>query len=185
MATRLRDCSDAVAAGRLRKAEQFLEQAAAIRDLADDEDEVGDSVVSLCVLAGIVASDVLCCRALGHFVQGVDHQLAVSELSKVRQPKARLAQSGQPRRGRPLALGRTPALTAPGRAPWWKGIRRTPDEPSCSWREGSVESPIADLSPARAAGPSPCGPRPRRGSRSRRRARSRPRGVGGRSRRRL
>jgi hypothetical protein len=70
MATRLRDCSDAVAAGRLRKAEQFLEQAAAIRDLADDEDEVGDSVVSLCVLAGIAASDVLCCRALGHFVQG-------------------------------------------------------------------------------------------------------------------
>jgi hypothetical protein len=84
MATRLRDCSDAVAAGRLRKAEQFLEQAAAIRDLADDEDEVGDSVVSLCVLAGIAASDVLCCKALGHFVQGEDHQQAVGELSKVR-----------------------------------------------------------------------------------------------------
>jgi hypothetical protein len=84
MATRLRDCSDAVAAGRLRKAEQFLEQAAAIRDLADDEDEVGDAVVSLYVLAGIAASDVLCCKALGHFVQGEDHQQAVSELLKVR-----------------------------------------------------------------------------------------------------
>jgi hypothetical protein len=41
MATRLRDCPDAVAAGRLRKAEEFLEQAATIRDLADDEDKVG------------------------------------------------------------------------------------------------------------------------------------------------
>jgi hypothetical protein len=68
----------------LRKAEQFLEQAAAIRDLADDEDNVGDSFVSLCVLAGIAASDVLCCRAPGHFVQGEDHQQAVGELAKVR-----------------------------------------------------------------------------------------------------
>jgi hypothetical protein len=84
MATRLRDCSEATTKGRLSKAEQFLEQAAAIRDLADDEDKVGDSFVSLCVLAGIAASDVLCRRALGHFVQGEDHQQAVSELSKVR-----------------------------------------------------------------------------------------------------
>jgi hypothetical protein len=91
MATRLRDCGDAVAAGRLRKAEQFLEQAAAIRDLADDEDKVGDSFVSLCVLAGIAASDVLCCRPLGHFVQGEDHQQAVSELSKVRPASKQLS----------------------------------------------------------------------------------------------
>jgi hypothetical protein len=84
MATRLRECSEAITKGRLSKAEQFLEQAAAIRDLADDEDKVGDSFVSLCVLAGIAASDVLCCRALGHFVQGEDHRQAVSELSKVR-----------------------------------------------------------------------------------------------------
>jgi hypothetical protein len=84
MATRLRDCSEATASGRLSKAEQFLEQAATIRDLADDEDKIGDSFVSLCVLAGIAASDVLCCRALGHFVQGEDHQQAVGELSKVR-----------------------------------------------------------------------------------------------------
>jgi hypothetical protein len=84
MATRLRDCTEATVTGRLSKAGQFLEQAAAIRDLADDEDKVGDSFVSLCVLAGIAASDVLCCRALGHFVQGEEHQQAVGELSKVR-----------------------------------------------------------------------------------------------------
>jgi hypothetical protein len=34
------------------------------------------------VLAGIAASDVLCCKALGHYVQGDDQQ-AVAELSKV------------------------------------------------------------------------------------------------------
>jgi hypothetical protein len=67
----------------LSKAEQFLEQAAAIRDLADDEDKLA-TPSSRSVLAGIAASDVLCCRALGHFVQGEDHQQAVSELSKVR-----------------------------------------------------------------------------------------------------
>jgi hypothetical protein len=46
MATRLRECSEAITKGRLSKAEQFLEQATAIRDLADDEDKVGDSFVS-------------------------------------------------------------------------------------------------------------------------------------------
>jgi hypothetical protein len=83
MATRLHDCDEAIVRGRLRKAEQFLEVAATTRDLADDEAEVGDALVTLCVLAGIAASDVICCKALGHFVQGDDHQQAVAELSKV------------------------------------------------------------------------------------------------------
>jgi hypothetical protein len=84
MATRIKDCDDAVAAGRFRKAEQFLEAAQNVRDLADDEAEVGDVLVTLCVHAGIAASDVICCTALGHFVQGDDHNQAVAELSKVR-----------------------------------------------------------------------------------------------------
>jgi hypothetical protein len=84
MATRLRNCDDAIAVGRLMKAEQFLEAAATIRELADDEAAVGDASVTLCVLAGIAASDVICCKALGHFVQGEDHLQAVTELSKVR-----------------------------------------------------------------------------------------------------
>ena len=83
MATRLRACEEAVTAGRLRKAEQFLDVAAMVRDLADDEAEVGDAFVTLCVHAGIAASDVICCKALGHFVQGEDHLQAVAELSKV------------------------------------------------------------------------------------------------------
>ncbi|MGC1852810.1 MAG: hypothetical protein WA687_10280 [Solirubrobacterales bacterium] len=84
MATRTRPCDGRTSAGRLRKAEQFLDAAETIRDLADDEADVGDAFVTLCVHAGIAASDTICCEALGHYVQGDDHNQAVSELSKVR-----------------------------------------------------------------------------------------------------
>ena len=83
IATRTRECDESIIRGRLRKAEQFLDSAANIRDLADDEADVGDALVTLCVHAGIAASDVICCKALGHFVQGDDHQQAVGEISKV------------------------------------------------------------------------------------------------------
>jgi len=83
MATRVHECDEATMRGRLAKAEQFLEVAENTREFADDEAEVGDALVSLYVLAGIAASDVLCCKSLGHYVQGDDHQQAVAELSKV------------------------------------------------------------------------------------------------------
>jgi hypothetical protein len=83
MANRTRDCDEAFTAGRLRKAEQFLEAAEVVRDVSDEEADVGDALVTLCVHAGIAASDVLCCKALGHYVQGDDHQQAVGELSNV------------------------------------------------------------------------------------------------------
>lgn len=82
MATRIRECDERLAAGRLRKAEQFLDVAETIRDLADDEADVGDAFVTLCILAGIAASDAICCRALGHYVQGDDHNQAIAELAK-------------------------------------------------------------------------------------------------------
>ncbi len=88
--TRLRDCDDEIVSGRLSKAEQFLDVAAMARDLADDEEDVGDAVVTLCVHAGIAASDVICCMALGHFVQGQDHLQAIAELSKVHPDGTRL-----------------------------------------------------------------------------------------------
>jgi hypothetical protein len=84
MVARIRQCQDGTAAGRLRKAEQFREAAATIRDLADDEADVGDAFVTLCVHAGIAASDAICCEALGHHVQGDDHNQAIAELSKVK-----------------------------------------------------------------------------------------------------
>jgi hypothetical protein len=82
MATRIRECSEQIAAGRVRKAEQFLDAAETIRDFADDEAKVGDAFVTLCIHAGIAASDAICCRALGHFVQGDDHNQAIAELAK-------------------------------------------------------------------------------------------------------
>lgn len=66
MTTRIRNCDERIIAGRLRKAEQFLAAAEAIRDLADDEIEVGDAFVTLCIHSGIAASDVICCHELGH-----------------------------------------------------------------------------------------------------------------------
>lgn len=38
-------------------------------------DETIVKVVTLCVHAGIAAADIICCKSLGHFVQGDDHLL--------------------------------------------------------------------------------------------------------------
>ena len=84
MAARTKPCDDTTAEGRRRKAEQFLDAAEVIRDFADDEAEVGDAFVTLCVHAGIAAADAICCEYLGHHVQGDDHNRAVAELGKVR-----------------------------------------------------------------------------------------------------
>lgn len=84
MVTRVRKCGDGTVAGRLRKAEQFQAAARTIRDLADDEADVGDAFVTLCIHAGIAASDTICCEALGHHVHGDDHNQAITELSKVK-----------------------------------------------------------------------------------------------------
>lgn len=84
MSTHVRDCDERTAAGRLRKALQFRDAAETIRELADDEAEVGDAFVTLCIHAGIAASDTICCASLGHYAQGDDHNQAIAELSKVR-----------------------------------------------------------------------------------------------------
>lgn len=91
MATRIKKCDEGTASGRFLKAEQFLSTAEMIREIADNEAEVGDAFVTMCVHAGIAASDVICCTALGHFVQGEDHNQAIAELSKVRPDGERLA----------------------------------------------------------------------------------------------
>jgi hypothetical protein len=82
--TRVRRCDEKIAAGRFRKALQFLDAAETIREFADDEAEVGDAFVTLCVHAGIAAADTVCCEALGHHAQGDDHTQALAELAKVR-----------------------------------------------------------------------------------------------------
>lgn len=84
MRTRIRNCDQKTTAGRLHKALQFRDAAETIRDLAEDEAEIGDAFVTLCIHAGIAASDVICCAALGHYVQGDEHNQAIVEVAKVR-----------------------------------------------------------------------------------------------------
>lgn len=57
MTARFRKCSEEIVSGRLRKAEQFLEVAEMVRELADDEGDVGDALVTLCVHAPPVTAD--------------------------------------------------------------------------------------------------------------------------------
>jgi hypothetical protein len=70
-----------------------MDQAENVRDLADDDAEVGDTFVSLCVLAGIAAADVLCCVSLGEHAQGESHDDAVQLLRRVQPSGADLAKS--------------------------------------------------------------------------------------------
>ncbi len=82
-----RSCNDSVAAGRLKKANQFLQSAEDIGELADDEAEVRDAVVTLLVHAGIAAADVICCKSLGRYaIGGESHSEAIELLKQVREP---------------------------------------------------------------------------------------------------
>jgi hypothetical protein len=91
--SRTRPCDDAVTRGRLRKAEQFWEAAELTREFADDEAEVGDAFVTLCVHAGVAAADVICCIGLGEHAAGEDHNEALALLSRVRPGGKELAKA--------------------------------------------------------------------------------------------
>jgi hypothetical protein len=93
MTGRTRTCDEATTAGRLRKAEQFLVAAETIREFADDEYDVGDAYVTLCVHAAIAAADVICCVELGVHALGDDHNEALALLEKVRPDGGELAKA--------------------------------------------------------------------------------------------
>jgi len=71
---RTTDCDAATRASRLRKAQEFLDAAETIGV------ELPDAYVTLCVLAGIAAADVVCCVRLGVHASTEDHQQAVELL---------------------------------------------------------------------------------------------------------
>jgi hypothetical protein len=75
-------CSKAKRAGRLSKAEQFFKAAEIIKDSIDDND-LADSLVTLCVHAGIGASDVICCAKLGRHSSGPNHRQAIQMISQI------------------------------------------------------------------------------------------------------
>lgn len=82
---RTKPCDHRVTQGRLAKAEEFLDNAEL---LAGDEDR-RNAAASLFVDAGIAASDVLCCWALGRHAQGPAHNEAVRLLARVDETAAR------------------------------------------------------------------------------------------------
>lgn len=63
----------------MRRAKNFLAAADLIRDFVD---EPADAYVTLCVHAGIAASDVICCLRLKEHAQGENHGDAVALLGK-------------------------------------------------------------------------------------------------------
>jgi hypothetical protein len=61
---------------------QFVEAANTIRDFADEHSDIVDAYVTLCVHAGIAASDVFCCLALGVYPHGESHSEAIALVAK-------------------------------------------------------------------------------------------------------
>ncbi len=69
--------------GRLSKALQFQSAADEILELNDDPEDIADAYVTLCVHAGIAASDAICIRHLGRYSKGENHQDAINLLASV------------------------------------------------------------------------------------------------------
>ncbi len=72
----VKQCTPEIRAGRLSKAIQFLRAADLIAPILDDE-ELADAYVTLCVHAGIAASDVICCAKLHEHSVSPNHKNAV------------------------------------------------------------------------------------------------------------
>lgn len=73
----------------MRKAEEFAQAASIVLELADEADELGDAYVTLCIHAGIAATDVICIRRLGKFARGQDHNGAIQLLESADRESAK------------------------------------------------------------------------------------------------
>jgi hypothetical protein len=76
-------CTGAVRAGRLRKAREFRLAAELLEESASGRNDLADAYVTLCVHAGIAATDVICCRRLNVHHQGESHEEAIALLGRV------------------------------------------------------------------------------------------------------
>lgn len=83
MSTRAAMASPQDRAARLRKSQQFALAAGVIEDYADGDRDLDDAYVTLCVHAGIAASDVICMKRLDKYSRGEDHREAVAMLHNV------------------------------------------------------------------------------------------------------
>jgi len=89
MAADTKKCSAKDRAGRLAKARQFIDAALLIDDFTSDGEDLADAYVTLCVHAGIAASDAICCARLGLHATGQDHSAATALLAQVDKSLAR------------------------------------------------------------------------------------------------
>lgn len=80
MSQRERPCTAATVEGRLARAVEFFESA---EDGRREHPERANAWVTLYILAGIAAADVICCRALGRHAQVDNHVQAVALLRSV------------------------------------------------------------------------------------------------------
>ncbi|GAA1469937.1 hypothetical protein [Microbacterium thalassium] len=71
-------CSPVERAGRQARAEEFWQSAEDLREL----DDGSNAVLSLYVLAGIAASDVVCCARLGEYSKSENHADAIGLLRR-------------------------------------------------------------------------------------------------------
>jgi hypothetical protein len=69
--------------GRWEKAKQFARAARIVRELADDEADLLDAYVTLCIHSGIASADVVCAVALGLRARGESHRDAIVLLASV------------------------------------------------------------------------------------------------------
>jgi hypothetical protein len=84
MIPRRKPCDKAFARRRLRAAESFMRVTEAASILGDTIDSYRpNSLVSNYVLAGIAASDALCCLALGEHSQSDNHREAIGLVERI------------------------------------------------------------------------------------------------------
>jgi hypothetical protein len=60
-----------------------------LNDLADEDGEIADAYVTLCIHAGIAAADVICCIRIGEHATGEDHAEAVKLLARADKESAK------------------------------------------------------------------------------------------------
>ena len=79
---RTTECPPEVQEGRLKKANGFLQAAEMIEPYNAEDVHLADAYVTLCVHAGIAASDVICCSARQVHPKDPDHRKAVTFLEE-------------------------------------------------------------------------------------------------------
>lgn len=88
--TRSKKCTPAIREGRLSKARQFWEAADLIETaVGNQEEDLVDAYITLCVHAGIAAADVICCARTGQHAQGPNHEEAIKLLASADKAAAR------------------------------------------------------------------------------------------------